>query len=151
MATIGELGFTTYKQAIEMGVQAFVHTTRYSLDIAPEEMAKAVAEEPFSNELNSPKWKYYQFLYSLNVEDSTVIKHAQNLGSGNSYLLPTLSLLYLDFPEHKNPWNEAVAELIDSEDINNPANKETGNHDYEEELQKSYQYTFSFAWNFQNF
>ena len=138
MATIGELGFTSYEKGINMGVQAFVHTTRYSLDIVSEEMAYAVAKEPFSNELNSPKWKYYQFLYSLNVEDSVVIKHAINLGKGNSYLMPTMSLLYLDFPEHKNPWNEAVAKFINPDDINNPANKETGNHDYTAEVQKNY-------------
>ncbi|MEN8122538.1 MAG: amidohydrolase family protein [Bacteroidota bacterium] len=138
MATIGELGFTSYKEGVDMGTQAFVHTTRYSLDIASKEMANAVAKEPFSNELNSPKWKYYQFLYSLNVEDSSVINHAINLGKGNSYLMPTLSLLYLDFPEHKNPWDEAVAKFINTDDINNPANKETGNHDYTEEVQKNY-------------
>ena len=138
MATIGELGLTSYKKGIDMGVQAFVHTTRYSLDIASKEMANAVAKEPFSNELNSPKWKYYQFLYTLNVEDSVVLNHASNLGKGNSYLMPTMSLLYLDFPEHKNPWNETVAKLINPDDINNPANKETGNHDYTEEVQKNY-------------
>ncbi len=138
MATIGELGFTTYKQAMDMGVNAFVHTTRYSLDIAPRDMAKAVAEQPFSNKMNSPKWKYYQFLYSLNVEDSAVIQHAKNIGQSNSYLLPTLSLLYLDFPEHKNPWDNPVSKLLNAADINNPANKETGNHDYEPEIQENY-------------
>lgn len=138
MGTIGEQGFTTYKQGMDMGVQAFVHTTRYSMDIAPRDMAAAVAKQPFSNEMNSPKWKYYQFLYSLNVEDSTVIKHAINIGKSNSYLLPTLSLLYLDFPGHKNPWDNPVSKLLNAEDINNPANKETGNHDYTEEVQANY-------------
>ncbi len=137
-ATIGELGFTSYQEAIEMGVQAFVHTTRYSLDIASQEMAHAVAKQPFSNKMNSPKWKYYQFLYTLNVEDSAVIQHAKNLGAGNAYLIPTLSLLYLDFPEHNNPWDEPVADLIDAELVNNPANKQTGNHDYDEEVQNNY-------------
>jgi len=138
MASIGELGFTSYQQAIEMGVQAFVHTTRYSLDIAPYEMAKAVATEPFSNQLDSPKWKYYQFLSSINVADSMVLQHAKNLGVNNSYLMPTLSLLYLDLPGHKNPWKETVAKLIDPVDINNPADITTGNHDYDEDLQNAY-------------
>jgi hypothetical protein len=138
MGTIGEQGFSTYKQGMDMGVQAFVHTTRYSLDIAPRDMAAAVAKQPFSNKMNSPKWKYYQFLYSLNTEDSSVIKHAINLGKSNSYLLPTLSLLYLDFPGHKNPWNNPVSKLLDAEDINNPANKESGNHNYTEEVQANY-------------
>ena len=47
MATIGELGHTTYEEGIEMGFDAFVHTTRYSLDMAPRDMAEAVANHPF--------------------------------------------------------------------------------------------------------
>ena len=50
MATIGELGHTTYKQGMDIGIDAFVHTTRYSLDAAPRDMAETVANEPFSNE-----------------------------------------------------------------------------------------------------
>lgn len=138
MGTIGEQGFTTYKQGMDFGVRAFVHTTRYSMDIAPRDMALAVAKQPFSNKMDSPKWKYYQFLYALDVKDSAVIKHALNIGKSNSYLLPTLSLLYLDFPGHKNPWDNPVSNLINAKDINNPANKETGNHDYSKEVQANY-------------
>lgn len=138
MGTIGEQGFTTYKQGMDFGVRAFVHTTRYSMDIVPRDMALAVAKQPFSNKMDSPKWKYYQFLYALDVKDSAVIKHALNIGKSNSYLLPTLSLLYLDFPGHKNPWDNPVSNLINAKDINNPANKETGNHDYSKEVQANY-------------
>jgi hypothetical protein len=138
MGSIGELGMTSYRQAAESGVQAFVHATRYSLDIAPEEMARAVAMEPFSDLLTSPKWKYYQYLSSLNVNDTAVLRNAVNLGSADSYLMPTLSLLYLDLPGHKNPWKEAVADLINADDINNPADRISGNHIYNEEEQAAY-------------
>ncbi len=55
MGTIGELGFTSYKKGMDLGVDAFVHTTRYSLDIAPDSIAIKVAKQPFSNDFGSSK------------------------------------------------------------------------------------------------
>ena len=46
MGTIGELGLSSYAQGIEAGLDAFVHTTRYSLGLAPSEMVRAA--EPMS-------------------------------------------------------------------------------------------------------
>ena len=138
MACIGELGYTTYKEGIEIGVEAFVHTTRYSLDVAPEDMAKAVAKEPFSDDMNSPKWKYYQHLYSLEEGDEALVKHARILGASDSYLLPTLSLLFLDLPGHQNPWDFPIADILDENDINNPADKQSGNHPYDSLAQANY-------------
>ncbi len=138
LVCIGELGHTSYKEGMDMDINAFVHTTRYSLDVAPKEMADAVANEPFSNEMNSPKWKYYQYLYSLQSDNIALIKHAENLGNSSSFLIPTFSLLYLDLPEHKNPWSFPVSKILNPEDINNPANNSSGNHDYEPEVQENY-------------
>ena len=47
LATIGELGATRYAEAIRAGVMAFVHTSRYSLDLAPDPLRQAVARDPF--------------------------------------------------------------------------------------------------------
>ena len=138
MGTIGELGFTTYKEAADMGIDAFVHTTRYSLDVAPKEMRNAVAANPFSDDLDSPKWKYYQYLFNLNTLDHTLHKHAEVLASSKTYLMPTMSLLYADLPDSKNPWEEPIAAILDSNDINNPVNRETGRHNYTPEQQDNY-------------
>ncbi len=138
MATIGELGYTTYAQGMDMGIDAFVHTTRYSLDVAPRNMAAAVAEEPFSNDLQSPKWKYYHYLSGLSPNDTALIAHARALGASGTYLLPTSSLSYLDLPEHRNPWDEPVARLLSPEDINRPANPQTGQHDIDSVEQAAY-------------
>ncbi len=138
IACIGELGHTSYKEGMDIGINAFVHTTRYSLDVAPEEMAKAVAVEPFSNEMNSPKWKYYQYLYSLQPDNQSLLKHAENLGNSSAFIIPTFSLLYLDLPEHTNPWSYPVSKILNPKDINNPADKTTGNHDYPKEVQDNY-------------
>ncbi|MDA3906318.1 MAG: prolyl oligopeptidase family serine peptidase [Bacteroidales bacterium] len=138
MGTIGELGYTSYAEGVEIGVDAFVHTTRYSLDIAPEPMRNAVAEYPFSNDLNSPKWKYYQYLFSMDIANQRLRSHAQTLASGRSFIMPTLSLLYADLPDHKNPWKDPVAKILNPADINNPVDKITGNHLYTPEEQDNY-------------
>jgi hypothetical protein len=129
MGTIGELGLSSYSQGVEAGLNAFVHTTRYSLDMAPEEMARAVVEQPFSDDLDSPKWTYYKWLSGLSPFDERLESHAQVLASDSVALMPTLALLYLDQPWAENPWNEPVAGLLDPEDINRPANRETGRHE----------------------
>lgn len=138
LGCIGELGHTTYKEGIEKGIEVFVHTTRYSLDVAPRDMAKAVANEPFSDDLASPKWKYYQYLYSIDPENKQLNNHAKVLGNSNSFLMPTLSLLYLDQAQHKNPWNYPVADILEMADIDNPANKITGKHEYDQLIQENY-------------
>jgi len=139
MGTIGELGFTSYKKGMDLGVDAFVHTTRYSLDVAPDSMAVKVAEEPFSNDLGSPKWQYYQHLTNLDPNDKALQQHAENLGNSDSYIQPTFALLYLDMPFSKNPWKEKVASIIDSSDVNRPADKITGKHNYPPEELAAYQ------------
>jgi dienelactone hydrolase len=138
MGTIGELGYTSYAEGVEIGVDAFVHTTRYSLDVAPKNMRNAVAEEPFSNDLESAKWKYYKYLYSLDTTNQQLHNHAKTLASGTTFLMPTLSLLYADLPEHKNPWNDPVSKILNPADINSPVNRISGIHDYPVEIQNNY-------------
>jgi len=139
MGTIGELGFTSYKEGMVIGIDAFVHTTRYSLDVAPDSLAKKVAAQPFSNDLGSPKWRYYKLLTNLNVNDKALLEHAENLGKSNSFIQPTFALLYLDMPFSKNPWKEKIAQIIDINDINRPADKITGKHNYPKEELEAYQ------------
>ncbi len=138
LATIGELGHTSYKQGMDIGIDAFVHTTRYSLDVAPEEMREAVANEPFSNDLESPKWKYYKYLTNLPADDPALLAHAENLGNSDTYIMPTMSLSYLDLPFAKNPWDDPVSVILDPADINRPADKKTGRHDIDSVEQAAY-------------
>ncbi len=139
MGTIGELGYTSYEKGMELGIDAFVHTTRYSLDVAPDTLAKKVAAQPFSNDLGSPKWRYYKLLTNLDSTNTALLNHAKNLGNSNSYLQPTFALLYLDMPFSKNPWKEKVAQIIDIKDVNRPADTLTGKHNYPPEELKAYQ------------
>jgi hypothetical protein len=138
MATIGEFGHTRYSEACQIGVDAFVHTTRYSLDLAPRKMALAVADNPFSDDLESPKWKYYKFLSKLKEGNPLIKEYSVVLGNSGTFIMPTQSLSYLDIPGTKNPWKETIAVILDEKDINNPADKITGRHSYNKNVQKAY-------------
>ncbi|HKH44221.1 MAG TPA: amidohydrolase family protein [Thermoanaerobaculia bacterium] len=125
MATIGELGLTTYSEAIQAGVNAFVHTSRYSLDVAPPALRKEVAESPFG----PPRIKYYRYLVGLKPGDPALQRHAAVLAAGRVGLIPTASMLYLELPGHENPWKEPIAAILDPKDIHLPANPSTGQRD----------------------
>jgi hypothetical protein len=138
MGTIGELGFSTYADGIAAGIDAFVHTTRYSMDLAARDMARAVAGHPFSDDLESAKWQYYQWLTALSPWDERIASHAAALGGSPVSLMPTFALLYLDLPWAGNPWDHPVARILDPADINRPADRETGVHETDTAHQIAY-------------
>jgi hypothetical protein len=125
IATIGELGFTPYPEAIRAGVHAFVHVSRYSLELAPPEMRIQVAAAPFG----PPRTQYYEYLAHISPTNPLLKQYASILGSSGVGLIPTLSLEYLDLPDHENPWKEPVAAILDPKDIHLPANPATGKRD----------------------
>jgi hypothetical protein len=125
MATIGEFGFTTYAEGIQAGVNAFVHTSRYSLDVVPPGLRQEVALSPFG----PPRIKFYEYLVRLSPSDPALQRHAAVLASGRVGLIPTASMLYLEMPGHKNPWKEPIAAILDPNDIHLPANPATGERD----------------------
>ena len=138
MGTIGELGYSSYADGIAAGIDAFVHTTRYSLGLAPPEMVRGVAEQPFSDDLDSPKWQYYKWLSLLSPYDERLSGHAALLAADSVSLMPTFGLLYLDLPSAENPWDEPIASILDPQDINNPADPGTGLHDNDSAHQIAY-------------
>jgi Amidohydrolase family len=122
MATIGELGATTYPEAISAGVMAFVHTSRYSLELAPPDLRERVAAAPFG----PPRVPYYEYLANVPADDPKLAEYAATLGRSGVALIPTLSLNYLDLPGHRNPWTEPVAALLNPADIHLAADSKTG-------------------------
>jgi hypothetical protein len=122
LGTIGELGATSYPEAISAGVRAFVHTSRYSLELASPDLRAKVAAAPFG----PPRIPYYEYLASLKDDDPALARYAATLGASGVMLIPTLSLSYLDLPGHRNPWAEPVARLLDPADLNLPADPKTG-------------------------
>ena len=122
LATIGELGATTYPEAARAGVMAFVHTSRYSLELAPAALRDEVAKAPFG----PPRRRFYEFLAGVKPDDPGLARYAAVLADGRAALIPTLAMNYLELPGHRNPWKEPAAALLDPKDIHLPANPETG-------------------------
>ncbi len=122
LATIGELGATTYREGIDAGVMAFVHTSRYSLDLAPKALRDEVARAPFG----PPRRLFYEQLARVTIVDPALRRHARMLATRRTALIPTMALNYLSLPGHENPWNEPAAVLLDPADIHLPANRATG-------------------------
>ena len=122
MATIGELGHTNYTDAIDAGVDAFVHVSRYSLELASPEMHNAVADAPFG----PPRTAFYQYLAALDPDSSAVTNWSRKLAASRVALIPTLSIYYLAIPNHDNPWKEEIAAILDPKDVHLPADRDTG-------------------------
>lgn len=127
MVTVGELGKTSYREAIGCGVDAFLHSGRYSLDLAPPEMRQAVASQP----LGPPFRAYRRWLADLDPGGPSVRAYADLLASSSVALMPTLTLTSMDLPVLDNPWKEPVAQIIDPRDLYLPVDKTTGKHDLE--------------------
>lgn len=137
MGTIGELGYTLYREAIETDIDAFVHTSRYSLDLAPPELIIAVAEDPFGMESRDHLFKYGQVFMDLKPEDPNLLEHASILGNSQATLIPTLSIICSLLPDIPNPWEEPVAKIINPEDIHMPLDRDTGKRNIPSEALES--------------
>jgi hypothetical protein len=72
LATIGELGETPYASALALGVQAIVHTSRYSLPLAPAQLRARVAKAPFG----APKLEYYRWLTAHHADGDAATRRS---------------------------------------------------------------------------
>ncbi len=125
IATIGELGFTNYREAVEAGVQSFVHTSRYTADILPDSVRQIYSNAPFG----PPASFYYEYITKPGIlSDPKLIELARLYGHSNIGLMPTESLIvYTNMTFAKNPWKEPAASIIDEKDIlHEPLDKLTG-------------------------
>jgi len=122
LATITLGGATRYTEAIDAGVDALAHASRYALELAPSEMRNAVSKDPFG----PPRTTFYQYLADLNSDAPAVAQWAKHLARGAVALIPTLSIYYLGLPNHGNPWKEEIAAILDPKDVHLPADRETG-------------------------
>lgn len=128
MVTIGELGRSTYREALQAGVQSFVHTPRYTVDILPKASRELHTYAPFGRGGQA----YFQYINQhpdLSGEEE-LLELAKLYGSAKVGLMPTASLVVYPYMEFaRNPWQEPVSALIDEKDLEHePLDKSTGKH-----------------------
>ena len=125
IAAIGELGFTSYREAVDAGVRSFVHTSRYTADVLPDSVRQIYSNAPFG----PPAAYYYEFIQNPNFLSSKDLLDLARLYSTHEVgLIPTGSLItYQYMPFATNPWKETASSLIDEKDIiHEPLDKATG-------------------------
>jgi len=125
IAMVGELGFTSYDEAVKAGIKSFVHTSRYTADILPDSVRAVYSNAPFG----PPASYYYEYITKPGIISNPKLLQLAKLYSNNKVgLIPTGSLVaYTNLPFAKNPWKEPAAVLIDEKDIiHEPLDKVTG-------------------------
>jgi len=125
IATVGELGYTSYREAVKAGVRSFVHTSRYTADILPDSTRRLYSHAPFG----PPASFYYEYISRPGaLADPKLEELASMYAESPVGLIPTGSLLAYPFMSFAhNPWEMPAAVLIDEKDIlHEPLDKATG-------------------------
>jgi hypothetical protein len=122
LIAIGEIGHSGTLASARAGVPLLVHASRYLIDLAPDELRRAVADDPFG----PTRARYLQYLKQLDPASPEVERFARALAAESAALVPTFAMFELDLPGHANPWKEPVAAILDPDDIMLPADPATG-------------------------
>jgi len=127
IATIGELGHTSYVDAAEAGVQAFVHISRIMDELAPLDLRRALADDPFPPDPSAVRTQDQTFLASLSPGAPDVREYAARIGRTRTAVMPTTTLFVsgTELDRH-NPWVTEIGALVDPHDVHAPLDPATG-------------------------
>jgi hypothetical protein len=126
MISYGEFISTPYRVGVEAGVDALVHMNRYDLGVIPDELQAPLVDDPQGPSANTAS-DYSERIPPTDVHLRT---YAHFLAAHHTALMPTFSLYFLNLPGHWNLWKEPVAAILNSAQMFNPSNVETGELDY---------------------
>jgi Amidohydrolase family len=127
IATIGELGHTSYADAANAGVQAFVHMSRVMTELAPPALRRALADDPFPPDPSSLRTQYATFLGSLSPNSSGVQDYTASIGRTRAAVMPTTTLYVSGTGlDRHNPWASDIGALVDPHDVHAPLDPTTG-------------------------
>ena len=127
IATIGELGHTSYVEAARAGVQAFVHLNRIATELAPHDLRVELANNPFPSNADSLRPRFESFLAGLDANAPLVRRYAQTLARSGVALMPTTALFVAGTElDRHNPWTTEIGPLINSNDVHLPLDAATG-------------------------
>jgi Amidohydrolase family len=122
LITYGEFISTPYRVAIQAGVDALLHMSRYELGVIPDELQQPLMDDPEGSASRTA----YGYAERLPPTDYRLRNYAQFLAAHPTALMPTFSLYYLRLPNHRNLWKEPAAQLLDPKDLNFPPDPKTG-------------------------
>ena len=126
LATYGEFVSTPYQVGVEAGVDVLLHMSRYELGVIPDELERPLVDDPQGPAANTA----YDYAERLPPNDPHLVTYAKFLASHHAALMPTFSLFFLDLPEHRNPWKEPAAALLDAAHMFDPPDRASGELNY---------------------
>jgi hypothetical protein len=126
MVTIGEFVSTPYSVGVEAGVDALVHARDYDLGLVPDELQRPLVDAPDGPAANTA----YDYSERIPPTDRHVNDYAKFLAAHHAALMPTLSMDFVNLPQHRNLWKEPAAAVLNPGNMFNPSNVQTGEMDY---------------------
>jgi hypothetical protein len=125
LATVGELGFTTYPYGIRAGIDALLRNDLYQMELAP-----AVAKMAFADDQKSGG-PAFRAVCNMDLNSNEVTNFGKQLADSQTSLMPTLVLeATADSLDVPNPWSAPSAAIIRAGDLDTPVDKATGASGY---------------------
>jgi len=122
LATIGEVGFTSYPYAVRAGVGALLRNDQYLTELAPTTSKLARADS-----LQEGIAARNRALCTIDPASSGMKDYGDQLAHAHTALLPTLSLeATADLLDIPNPWTAKSSVLIKAADLDVPVDPATG-------------------------
>jgi hypothetical protein len=122
LVAYGEFISTPYAEGIRDGVDVLLHMSRYELGLIPSRLQEPLVRDPEGSALGPA----YAYLRQLDPADPSVAAYAKEISASRAGLMPTMSLSYLQLPNHRNLWKEPVASILDPKGLHQPSDPATG-------------------------
>lgn len=122
LISYGEFASTPYAAALNDGVDVLLHMTRYELGLIPARLQEPLIRDPNGAAL-APA---YAYLRQLDPADPSIAAYGKQISTSRAALVATLSLSYLQLPNHRNLWKEPAASILDPKDLHQPSDPVTG-------------------------
>ena len=122
LVTYGEFIATPYSDALNDGVDSLLHMSRYELGLIPSRLQEPLVRDPEGAALGPA----YAYLRQMQPSDPSVAAYAKQISIAGPALMPTLSLSYLQLPNHRNLWKEPAASILDPKGLHLPSDPATG-------------------------
>jgi len=122
LITYGEFIATPYSDALKDGIDVLLHMSRYELGLIPSRLQEPLVRDPFGAAL-APA---YAYLRQLDSADPSIAEYGKKISASRAALMPTVSLSYLQLPNHRNLWREPAASILDPKGLYLPSDSVTG-------------------------
>jgi hypothetical protein len=129
LVTYGEFISTPYAEGLKDGVDVLLHMMRYELGLVPSRLLQPLVQDPNGAAQESA----YAYLRQLDSADPSITAYGHQVKVSHAALMPTLSLIYLLLPNHRNLWKEPAASILDSKGLHRPPDPVTGEAKFQSE------------------